>query len=560
MKKFLGLILCCLVGVTVFSQNTHISYTSNFDVQSAVTVLYSNTNSAFLFQTEPNPNPLIIPSNIYVSELNAQGILNPYGNDLVFTFTGNSYNIIELNGGFEDGFGNIIVYGSLDYAHGIILVFDPNTPSLKYIFIRDNPLISGCTEPNSNFLVFANSFGEIIWLNLTPPSPWTPFIYSIPDCLIKDVSYDSNNSRYIASGSYTQGNTYETFEAYFDNTLAYQDGYRVPQDPNYLPVCEYSEESTVHVQLEKNQLLVCQSIRDYPNNLDILWLTLFDDYTTGNIALSKYYSFPSQKVTVKDMVYNPDGELITILGKYLAVCYEGQNYIAQIDRYLNANSLNTALIDDHYFGNTPCPNNIDYYNGIELKQLIVNSFRRWGPSVLATGINTDFRAHPLTPSYCTYVNQVYDIANSGCDSPVNTPEISNYGIQSIQLGGGIQNQYAGTIFQYTTPSNYPLTFTQLCDPKTRSLQSSENLDPITDDYGEVQAEISLIGNHTFVCNNFAGICSYKIYDMTGRVIEEGKTQNGFSNSLALSESGLYLIMVTDEKGQIVTQKVVHERK
>jgi len=107
MKKFLGFILCCLVGVTVFSQNTHISYTSNFDVQSAVTVLYSNTNSAFLFQTEVNSNP----SNIYVSELNASGILNPYGNDLVFTFTGNSYNIIELNGGFEDGFGNIIVYG-----------------------------------------------------------------------------------------------------------------------------------------------------------------------------------------------------------------------------------------------------------------------------------------------------------------------------------------------------------------------------------------------------------------------------------------------------------------
>ncbi len=166
----------------------------------------------------------------------------------------------------------------------------------------------------------------------------------------------------------------------------------------------------------------------------------------------------------------------------------------------------------------------------------------------------------MTPSYCTYVNQVYDIANSGCDSPINTPEISNYVIQSIQLLGGAQNLLIPTAFQYSIPSNYALTFAQLCDPRTRSLQSSENLDPITDDYGEVQAEISLIGNHTFVCNNFTGICSYKIYDMTGRVIEEGKTQNGFSTSLALSGSGLYLIMVTDEKGQIVTEKVVHERK
>jgi len=555
MKKFFGLILCCLIGVAVFSQNTHISYTANFDVQSAVTVLYNNTNSAFLFQAETNP--ALNPNNIYVSELNAQGILNPYGNDLVFTFTGNFYNIIELNGGFEDGFGNIIVYGSVDYTHGIMLLFDPNTPSLKYYLFQDNPLISGCTEPGSNYFVFANSFGEILGGNF-PTLTFTPS--SIPNCLIKDVSYDPNGSMYIASGSYTQGNTYETFEAYFDNTLAYQDGYRVPQDPNYLPACEYSEESTVHVQLEENQLLVCQSIRDYPNNMDMLWLTLFDDYTTGNIALSKYYSFPSQKVTVKDMVYNPDGELVTILGKYLAACYEGQNYIAQIDRYLNANNLNTALIDDHYFGNTPCPNNIDYYNGIELKQLIVNSFRNFGPSVVATGMNTDFRAHPLTPSYCTYVNQVYDIANSGCDSPINTSEKTKYLVQSVQLGWAIQNVPINIFPQYTALSNYAITFTQLCDPKTRSLQSSENLDPITDDFGEVQAEISIFGNQTFVCNNFTGICSYKIYDMTGRVIEKGKTQNGFSNNLALSGSGLYLIMVTDEKGQIVTKKVIHKRE
>lgn len=60
----------------------------------------------------------------------------------------------------------------------------------------------------------------------------------------------------------------------------------------------------------------------------------------------------------------------------------------------------------------------------------------------------------------------------------------------------------------------------------------------------------------FICNNFEGACSYKIFDIFGRKLQEGTAHNNIEIEIRHKTTGTYLIQATDNKGNVETQKII----
>ena len=69
--------------------------------------------------------------------------------------------------------------------------------------------------------------------------------------------------------------------------------------------------------------------------------------------------------------------------------------------------------------------------------------------------------------------------------------------------------------------------------------------------------IRLIENSKFVCENFTGEFRYYIYDMMGRLIQKGKSENVKANSINIQQPGLYFISVIDQLGVMKNKKVIY---
>jgi hypothetical protein len=69
-------------------------------------------------------------------------------------------------------------------------------------------------------------------------------------------------------------------------------------------------------------------------------------------------------------------------------------------------------------------------------------------------------------------------------------------------------------------------------------------------------QIDITGNRQFVCSEFEGTCRYEIFDLYGRLVLEGLTENGDCNMLGIDVPGMYLIKVTDAKNNVKTEKIV----
>ncbi|MBQ2350781.1 MAG: T9SS type A sorting domain-containing protein, partial [Bacteroidales bacterium] len=60
----------------------------------------------------------------------------------------------------------------------------------------------------------------------------------------------------------------------------------------------------------------------------------------------------------------------------------------------------------------------------------------------------------------------------------------------------------------------------------------------------------------FICDGFSGLCSYRITDVSGRILKEGKTSCGSRNAIGNYKLGIYVIQVYDEAGNMLSRKIL----
>ena len=69
------------------------------------------------------------------------------------------------------------------------------------------------------------------------------------------------------------------------------------------------------------------------------------------------------------------------------------------------------------------------------------------------------------------------------------------------------------------------------------------------------AEITIESGRQFVCEGFEGVIQYSLYDMAGKLLQQGETRNGKYNPLKM-HSGAYLLKVADATGRQIVKKVI----
>ena len=73
--------------------------------------------------------------------------------------------------------------------------------------------------------------------------------------------------------------------------------------------------------------------------------------------------------------------------------------------------------------------------------------------------------------------------------------------------------------------------------------------------GNPTAKINVESGRQFVCEGFEGVIQYSLYDMAGKLLQQGETRNGEYNSLRMHD-GVYLLKAVDAIGHQKVKKVV----
>lgn len=69
------------------------------------------------------------------------------------------------------------------------------------------------------------------------------------------------------------------------------------------------------------------------------------------------------------------------------------------------------------------------------------------------------------------------------------------------------------------------------------------------------AEVTIRTDGLFVCDGFDGDIMYTLYDMAGKLIQQGVTRNGERNKV-IKTNGMYILQAIDKSGNRVIKKLV----
>jgi hypothetical protein len=213
--------------------------------------------------------------------------------------------------------------------------------------------------------------------------------------------------------------------------------------------------------------------------------------------------------------------------------------ILQVDMSLNSYILKT--MDD----SSDVPYSPDYLNNIIFNNALFD--------VLSSG-SVDGNS---------YLVETFDLFASNCDTEISllTPAISyNAGTLSDAVNVTYNFGSAAT----NAVDNYSLNSATACSDMQSASRTAERKAEIQRMIDKNKARkqglnsISKIEIYkdNFVCKEFVGNCNYKIFDVLGRAIQQGNTQNGVVNNINISTAGIYTISVTDEKNNTLSNKVV----
>jgi hypothetical protein len=335
-----------------------------------------------------------------------------------------------------------------------------------------------------------------------------------------------------------------------NNAVAYNDYSYILENIAYRKVTEHK---AMHVQLNPDELLLYRDLQEETNDSvhDIVWLTRIYNFwnTAATISESYYYLLPDAKLTAKDMIYDFTNNKINILGVFNNCMYGLTQLLAQADPFSLVSGLNVGQLGGAFVGNPSCqstqsPSVNVYYNDLYMRNLAFNYYNPCG-SILIAGSNG--KGSVLT--------ETYDVSASSCDMPLavreiaGNPYIKPYGI-SITIDTSsfvpIQIYFNSDIVKVN----------KICDESAAcSHQYGGKLLQQPKTQGRADADIVIEHNLQFFCNGYNGSIQYFLYDIAGKLLQEGSTQNGRRNKISVSK-GVYLLKATDTVGHQVVKKIV----
>ncbi len=562
-----------LIAHTTSAQNMYRNYQSSPNAvprpTSAVSVTHSD-GRVYLFQAND------INQNLSVTTIDPLTMF-PTGSNASFTLNVH----FKPNGVFEDFNGDFVLFG-----------YEDNNNYWKPAFVRVTHNFLSCDVWFSNFLSGQftagcygyDIFGDKLYMmvtntgklyvvnytNLSLPTPPPLYTYSYSEIpnqnsfdLYTDISWDDTNHHFIATGSTWNGSNswLHPFVDVFDydlvnNSIYSQESYIV----NNNSYTDVSEGRSLHVQLSSDELLLYQDLRfdktiiynniTYFCNYDVIWMSRIKNYLNSSVYIdeSMFYVLPNSKISAKDMLYDYYNNRLNFLGVFNQCTAGLTQILAQVNPYNLGFGINVSQLGMSISYGTcqnPQPPFIDiYHNDFDMSNLTLNDYNPCFPVLIAgIGLNNNI------------LTETYDISLSSCDKPMDIENIKpNAKVSSYILNYSTINDFV-TRFSCTPQSDYVL-MNILCDENIACSHQfgGKSLQQATTNIPSL-ANIFVKDDKQFVCEGFEGDIQYCFYDITGRLLQSGNTQNGLSNQILLP-NGLYLLKAFDVASHQVVKKIV----
>lgn len=539
---------------------TIISAVSLIDPDSGIAYMVGTDNNVNLFITELDSNiPLPDPDN---TNSNAFNLTNATGK-------------IYLKDGFFDVDGNIVVYGyaSDTYRYGtfIKITMSAGVPtSVRYAIssIANTQIIDGCWSRNNSVIktysfISANSKGMLYRVNAGTFAFMPGRTFTDGNTYMSSVSWDDDSKQTIISGfrnvDTNNGDTLSQIVGYYDwnNNYLNNGSFRLFTTTDFIS-SEFTNKHVLSGNGFYNDGLVylCQDIRD---ENDGLWITQYDYY--NDVVYSSYaYLFPNNKVNIIDVGH--DFMNFFVLGHYngpIDTSSFERRYIAQFDLYDSTVYIAKRL---------------DYIDMSTLSGSTYYKLHQAFQSCINYNIGTfDMFSTGSTPGKA-HIIEVLDLNNDECNNTEITLTPTNISYdQSIMTVAEISHNITTDSLPFSnwtqsTSSGYPISMDIEC--LTENGGDKKNalfVETLINDKKSTVENISKMNilnsgtiltnnNNAFVCEKFDGECYFKVFNIFGSLIREGRTANGTTNCLNNLTSGTYIIKVTDSKGNISCNKII----
>ncbi|MDY0143346.1 MAG: T9SS type A sorting domain-containing protein [Bacteroidales bacterium] len=539
---------------------TIISAVSLIDPDSGIAYMVGTDNNVNLFITELDSNiPLPDPDN---TNSNAFNLTNATGK-------------VYLKDGFFDVDGNIVVYGyaSDTYRYGtfIKITMSAGVPtSVRYAIssIANTQIIDGCWSRNNSVIktysfISANSKGMLYRVNAGTFAFMPGRTFTDGNTYMSSVSWDDDSKQTIISGfrnvDTNNGDTLSQIVGYYDwnNNYLNNGSFRLFTTTDFIS-SEFTNKHVLSGNGFYNDGLVylCQDIRD---ENDGLWITQYDYY--NDVVYSSYaYLFPNNKVNIIDVGH--DFMNFFVLGHYngpIDTSSFERRYIAQFDLYDSTVYIAKRL---------------DYIDMSTLSGSTYYKLHQAFQSCINYNIGTfDMFSTGSTPGKA-HIIEVLDLNNDECNNTEITLTPTNISYdQSIMTVAEISHNITTDSLPFSnwtqsTSSGYPISMDIEC--LTENGGDKKNalfVETLINDKKSTVENISKMNilnsgtiltnnNNAFVCEKFDGECYFKVFNIFGSLIREGRTANGTTNCLNNLTSGTYIIKVTDSKGNISCNKII----
>ncbi|MFY9592277.1 MAG: T9SS type A sorting domain-containing protein, partial [Bacteroidales bacterium] len=425
-------------------------------------------------------------------------------------------------------------------------------------------------------ILVVNPMPNIFILTITNSSKY------IEDYYINSVDYDGSNDKFVVSASQLpipNDTNYirNQIIAHIDNNSQFPSNtfttHQLEIDTNFALLDRTSKVFLEgnHFYYTGNAFLVhdVYSINDLS---DGFWLTKIN-YLTGSIDQTRVYIAQDNylyKILVGDAVDNFDK--IFVLGTFVSnklPINEVKRCVLQIDAS-NYNSAILKAMDDYDIVNIsplypPHPPHytklhpMGYLNGLIFNNLYYDII----------GFGSIFKMY-------SYLVEVMDLnySGDGCEHEVSlniyTPEVIVNNPTYQTLGEFPTLTSALPVEIYGT---YALTWETLCSYLPKSTEyfdngRKENIQRIINENMEkypqkkallkdIKAPARIqVSNNKFVCVNFEGKCKFIIYDAKGNIAQSGTTKNYELNNIEIKTNGMYLITVSDENNNTISNKII----
>lgn len=450
--------------------------------------------------------------------------------------------------------------------------------SIKYSMSSHNntPVNDGCysraaTSKTYSFIVSDSIFMRVP-ATLTGSYPINT-VKRFPNAKMMSVSWDDTNSKHVVSGckGAIGGTPFKNFIGALVGNITI---------PNTNPIYTFSPSGFISSEYTNKHILsgngyysdgIAYLIQDLRDTSDALWVMKVN-YLNGNVYGSNGYIFDSEKVLIIDAAHNFN--YLFVLGHHNgfnpgdSTNFECR-YISQINLYdstdyitkhmMDVNLRNLPWVSTKYITRQVYLNNIIYNHYTAYVQaagavnpdgMLVETFDMTYGSCDSTInnylINVDYDDTTYNNFYFPLF--LYNVWSSGTSTSISSTPVTSYSTDDMTV-------YDNCI-SYTKSGSYFERYEQIQQliKENQELYQKEN---INDGQSEKTiGQIDVTSNRQFVCSEFEGTCRYEIFDLYGRLVFEGFTENGDYNMLGIDVPGMYLIKVTDAKNNVKTEKIV----